>query len=104
MSQAQEDYGDTMSEKQLMETIRQAAKLLGYLCYHTHNSMHSAGGFPDLVLVRKRRLIFAELKSAKGKITDGQESWLQALQWSVPGVEVYLWRPIDLDEALKILE
>ena len=47
--------------------------------------------------------MFAELKSVKGKITEDQLAWLKALE-SVENVEVYVWRPADLDDALKILK
>lgn len=79
-------------------------------------------GFPDLVLVKPPRLIFAELKTAKGKTTAAQDRWLEALrdvsraldrQVTRPGdteptyaparVEVYLWRPADLENAAVIL-
>ena len=54
-------------------------------------------------MVRDKRLIFAELKSAKGKVTPEQEQWLKSLS-GVPGVEVYTLRPEDFDwfyERLK---
>ena len=52
-------------------------------------------GFPDLVLVKDRRIIFAELKSRDGKPSRDQAKWLQALA-ATGRVEVYLWRPADL--------
>lgn len=58
-------------------------------------------GFPDLVLVRNGRLIFAELKSERGRISDAQEAWLARL--AEADVEVYVWRPTDLDTALEVL-
>jgi hypothetical protein len=77
------------------------ARLKGWLVYHTHDSRHSAAGFPDLVLVRRGRLIFAELKRnatterAKARqVTADQAAWLAALG-DVDGAEVHLWRPVD---------
>jgi hypothetical protein len=59
-------------------------------------------GFPDLVLARPPRVIFAELKTAKGKLGPEQENWLAALT-ACPGVEVYVWRPDQLDDIAQIL-
>ena len=54
-------------------------------------------GFPDLVMCRSTRLIFAELKSEKGKVTKEQTDWFFALTL-VRFVEVHIWRPRDIDE------
>jgi len=55
-----------------------------------------AAGFPDLVLAhRARGLIFAELKTAKGKTSIAQEHWLTILN---PHAECYIWRPDDLKD------
>ena len=59
-----------MTEAQLQDAIVQMARVLGWLVYHTFDSRRSAAGFPDLVMVRNGRLIFAELKSATGKATE----------------------------------
>ena len=82
-----------ISEKRLQGAIQQAARLTGWMYYHTHRSDRSPPGFPDCVLVRGNRLIFAELKSAKGRLTPPQKGWLEALK--ATGAEVYVWRPSD---------
>jgi hypothetical protein len=46
--------------------------------------------------VRPPRLVLAELKSEAGKVTEHQARWL-ALLHACPGVEVFLWRPSDLE-------
>jgi hypothetical protein len=53
-------------------------------------------------LVRGERLLFAELKREKGKLSAEQEAWLEDLR-RVPGVEVYVWRPGDMDEIAQVL-
>jgi len=58
-------------------------------------------GFPDLCLVREQRIIFAELKSAKGKVSDEQFIWLENL--GKTKAEVYIWRPVDREEIEEIL-
>ena len=57
-------------------------------------------GFPDLVLVRDY-VIFAELKTDKGQVTEAQAQWLNIL--SKAGCDVYIWRPSMWDEIVRIL-
>jgi hypothetical protein len=89
------------SEKAFMWRVINEAEQLGWLCYHTFNSMRSQPGFPDLVMVRAGRMIFAELKSAKGKLEKEQKVWLEALR-ATPA-EVYCWRPADWSEIQQVL-
>lgn len=67
---------------------------MGWLRYHTYDSRRSRAGFPDLVLVRPPRLLFIELKTARGKTSEDQREWAKVLKL-IPGVEYYLWRPAD---------
>lgn len=92
----------TISEKDFMATVKDLALLNGWLVYHTYDSRRSDAGFPDLVLVRAPRVIFAELKSAKGPPTRKQRVWLEELGFC-PGVERYLWRPCDWEEVAQKL-
>ena len=104
------------NERSFTQHVRTSAELAGWqLIYHTHNSQRSDPGFPDLVLVRGVRLIFAELKYDRGhadwderskrkaSISDHQNRWHQGLR-AVPGVEFYLWRyPEDVDQLESVL-
>src|SRR5205823_7610491 len=90
-----------IAEKPFMAAVIKIAKLRGWMLYHTHDSRRSTSGFPDLVLVRPPRLIFAELKSQSGKPSMAQVEWLDAL--SGCGFEVHLWRPSDLERVAWIL-
>lgn len=89
-----------MTERQLQDAIVQTAQLFGWLVYHMHDSRKAAwgtssAGFPDLVLARKGHLIFAELKTEKGRTTPSQRMWLKELDDVAEEVGVYLWRPAD---------
>ncbi|MFA7094825.1 MAG: VRR-NUC domain-containing protein [Thermovirgaceae bacterium] len=90
---------EDITEKQLLGVVRDLALLLGWLFYHTHDSRRSDPGFPDLVLVRQSHLIFAELKSEKGRLTPDQRAWLTELEevarCSRGTVSAHLWRPSD---------
>lgn len=103
----------TASEKALMTTVCTTAQLKGWLVYHTYDSRRSSPGFPDLCMVRGPRCIFAEIKAQRGKVTAEQQRWLDALRALSPTpplttdqptpVEVYVWRPSDLDAIAQVL-
>lgn len=81
-------------EKEFQREVLTLAKDHGWTHrYHTYFSDRSEAGFPDVVLVNpaRNRIIFAELKTMRGKTTPTQDSWLNALMDG--GGEVYIWRP-----------
>lgn len=83
-----------MSEAKLQQLVMALAAATGWtLRYHTHDSRRSNKGFPDCVFLRDGRLVFAELKSQKGRVRPEQQMWLDALRDSP--ADVYLWRPSD---------
>lgn len=99
---------DTLTEKQFMAQVLELAKLQGWLVYHTHDSRRSEPGFPDLVLVRDGRLVFAELKAEKGRVSPVQQKWLNELVQATLTAKtatpaVYVWRPSDWDSIVQTL-
>lgn len=91
------------TERDFRATVEEAAKLLGWRVYHTWNSLHSAAGFPDLVMLRRERMVVAELKSQSGKFSDEQVAWLEAFE-EVPHVEVFSWRPSSWPQIERVLK
>jgi hypothetical protein len=91
-----------LTEKKFQQMVLDLAKLHKWKCYHTHDSRHSAAGYPDLCLCRPPKLLFAELKSDKGELTTEQANWIYLLE-QVPGISVYVWRPGDWDSIVKVL-
>jgi hypothetical protein len=85
-----------MTERVLSEHVRVIARDLRLpLAYHTHISVKSAPGFLDWIFANLRgEIMFRELKSATGKITDDQAVWINALL--AGGHDVGIWRPEDL--------
>jgi hypothetical protein len=84
--------GTTMTEAQLDSAIRRILRdLPSVLRYHTHDSRRSPSGFPDLVCVGPRGVLYRELKTAKGQLSLAQRTWLAAL--SAAGADVDVWRP-----------
>jgi hypothetical protein len=58
-----------VNERSFQGAVIELAQLGGFLAYHTYDSRRSAKGFPDLVLVRGERLLFAELEIDTGRVT-----------------------------------
>lgn len=101
------DYRATMTEAHLQRTVTDMATRFGWMWYHTHDSRRSPGGFPDVTLVRAGRLVFAELKAEKGRLSAAQHVWARELnnvEENTDGVvQVFVWRPSDLPEIERIL-
>ena len=91
-----------MLEKDFLQSVRDMARLSGWMAYHTHRSDRSEPGFPDLVLCRPPRVVFAELKTEKGKVSACQKLWLDNLR-KCEGMDVFLWRPSDWDSIVEQL-
>jgi hypothetical protein len=92
-----------ISESSFQQQVKALAYLHGWSLHHSQPSMTRTGryittgstGFPDIVMAHEKRgLIFAELKTEKGRASEPQLQWLATLK---PHAECYLWRPSDLD-------
>jgi hypothetical protein len=75
----------------------------GWLIYHPYRSLKSKEGYPDLTMVRLKRVVFAELKSETGKESNAQTEWRRALERVGGHVEAYLWRPSDWAGIAEVL-
>ena len=96
---------DAMSEAELQGWVKARALEFGWKYYHTRDSCGSDPGYPDVHVVKAPRNIHAELKrqdAKTGKVTEAQQEWIDELR-GCPGVEVYVWRPSDMDKILAIL-
>lgn len=94
---------DARDEKHFQAEVIKLAKRCGWRHYHTHDSRRSAAGFPDLVLVRGQRLIFAELKVKPNRPTPAQEEWLADLRRIHGDVVTVLWYPEQWMEIERTL-
>lgn len=121
------------NEKAAEDWIAQAARVFGWRRYHTHRSKNSPSGYPDDMLIRGPRLIYAEVKTCwNPNPTDAQKAWLNDLAaWrdvfdlyrgfgdaaitphigAALSFEVYLWRfgrpdnpdYVSVDDVLAVL-
>lgn len=99
-----------ITEKAFQAQVIRLAELHGWMVYHTFDSRRSAKGFPDLVLVRYTHhpcLIFAELKTERGRVSVAQSVWIRALQVvaaKCPNLMgVFVWRPSMWSEIERAL-
>lgn len=89
----------TLTEKQWQKQVEEWARRGGWRVFHVYDMVRSAGGWPDLVLVKPgRRVIYAELKKYGGRVTDQQKAWLADLE-NAEGTDVYTWFPTDENEV-----
>ena len=102
-----------MSEKEFQGAVMDAARGLGWRCFHPRTVQTAEGthltaftgdaGFPDLVLVHKYKgVIFAELKADRGRLSEQQREWRDQL--ITAGAEYYVWRPKDWDDIKTRLQ
>lgn len=82
-----------MAEATLLEQVRQVARVLGLLEYHTYRSTKSPSGFPDCVFVGPRGVLYRELKRERENPTAAQQKWLNGLLTA--GQDAAVWRPSD---------
>lgn len=81
-----------LAESRFQAAVIQRAGELGWRC-HASRAPLGDPGFPDLILVRPPRLIFAELKVG-GPVRAEQSVWLAVLALCPSAVSV-VWRPAD---------
>jgi VRR-NUC domain len=95
------------TERQFERAVVEYAELNHWLVYHTFDSRRSNPGFPDLVMTRAGALIFAELKTEKGRLSRAQKQWIGDLEavagWPTDAVEVFVWRPSTWPEIEEVL-
>lgn len=103
LDEARKAIAGSLSEAEFQGWLITTAQVLGWRAFHPYDSRRSEAGFPDVTLVRGERLIFAELKTMKGKVTGAQQDWLDALG-QVPAVLAVVWRPDQMDEILEVLQ
>jgi hypothetical protein len=100
-----------MSESDLLAGVLDLARILGWRSLHLRPARTAHGwatavsgdgvGFPDLLLVRRNRIVALELKAAKGRVTPEQAAWLDALREAGADARV-IW-PADYPDAVAAI-
>lgn len=89
----------SMRERELQTGVLSLARLMGLLVYHTYDSRRSQPGFPDLVIVGPRGVLYRELKTINGRVSPDQQKWLAALQRA--GQDAGVWRPDQWPDVIQ---
>lgn len=94
---------DSLTEAVFQRHTTELATLTGWRWMHVRRSVRgetggwttatTEPGWPDLVLWRPGQLLFRELKSDTGKLTEPQRDLLLSLR--AAGADVEVWRPSD---------
>ena len=89
-------------ERHMQSALEEHLRATGWRFYHAWNSQHSAPGFPDVLALRGDRILVAEIKGPKTRVTSEQREWLDA--FTLAGVEAHLWRlPADWARVGEVL-
>jgi hypothetical protein len=106
----------TQTERAFQASVLAYARMMGWQAFHdnatnaprrcsacgvTRSLPRNVAGMPDLILIRRPRIVWAELKSERGKLTDDQRAWIEELR--ACGQAVYVWRPSDWREVERVL-
>lgn len=103
------------SEKEFQNAVVDYAHLNGWLVHHARAAQVREGkwvtpiqgdaGFPDLVMARYGKIVFAELKSKKGRLSQAQKEWRDIIDTAVDQDRLFWfeWRPSDWDEIEQTL-
>lgn len=114
----QERLDRSLSERDWQAQVVDYARMRQWMVAHFRPALTEKGtwltavaadgaGFPDLCMVRGKRIIFSEIKKELGKPTDKQHVWLDRLGFAAEGsgtVEVYVWRPSDWPLIVEVLK
>lgn len=96
-----------ISERMWQDKVEQLAILNGWWVDHKTPMRYASGhvrttglpGMPDLTLIHPagHGIIYAELKTEKGRLSDKQINVARALVAN--GADYYVWRPSDIKEV-----
>jgi len=100
-----------ISEKEFQNKVIALAIMYGWRVTHFRASqvggkwmtaIQGHSGFPDLCMAHPDKgLVFAELKTERGKLEPAQINWLRTLD--AAGAEVHVWRPSDMQSITNLL-
>lgn len=102
ITEARRALNASTSERAFQQSVVDLAELRQWRAWHDNDSRRNAAGLPDLILLRPPRLLFAELKAERGRLSAEQRAWLDELG-RCPGVEVHTWRPGDWAQIEEVL-
>lgn len=100
-----------MTEQQFLKQVLELACRAGWRVVHFRPAMTRRGdwvtrmdghpGFPDVIAIRRGRMLVAELKVGYNKVTADQQRWLDEFRQT--GAATYVWRPADFADIILLL-
>lgn len=85
------------TETQIRQQVRDYLRIRGWLCVHLLQGLGCYRGLSDLIAVKGGRVLFIELKTARGRQSDHQKKFQADLEYH--GGEYILCRGVeDLQE------
>jgi hypothetical protein len=97
-----------LTETDLLVAVLELAKFRQCYVHHCrpalslggrwHTPIQGDAGFVDLVIATRSRVLWRELKGARGRVTPEQRLWIGRLQTA--GQDVAVWKPADLESGL----
>ena len=82
-----------ITETDIRRQVRDYLQLRQYFCFYVLQGLGAYKGIPDLIAVRDGRVIFIELKTARGRQSDYQKKFQADLE--AAGGEYVLCRGIE---------
>ena len=104
------------AEKDWQATVLAYARLMGWRVWHdvatntprrcgscgaVRQTPRNVAGWPDLVLIRRPDIVFAELKRDGEHPSPEQQAWIDELR--ACGMRVYVWTPAAWAEVEEVL-
>ena len=100
-----------LTESQFQRQVTDLAESYGWGWLHLERAQTPNGwrtvasgtlsaGFPDLLLVKGRRVLFVELKGQRGALSPSQSNLLNG---PLKEAEHYVWRPDDWAQVMDVL-
>lgn len=101
-----------MSEDDLLTAVLDLCRYVNVRTLHIRPARTALGwrtavsgdgkGFPDLLIVGSKGVLYRELKTAKGLLTPDQKAWLECLK--AAGQNAAIWRTEHLPSGLILRE
>lgn len=90
-----------LSEASFMGAVIDFARWRKWWVFHDQDARRNPAGLPDLLMIRRERLLVAELKRIGGRLRPAQRECLDAFRETA--AEVFLWTPSDWPEIERVL-
>lgn len=100
-----------MTEAEFEDSLIEAGRMLGFMAHAQRPARTRQGwttaikgdrGWPDVTLVGYGQMFVFELKAKGGRLRDGQQEWVDALD-AVPGVTARVVWPDDIEDVIEML-